>query len=87
MRRMLVILGLLGALAASLVTDDGPSASRSYQVALFNAYGLVEGSERRDAGAEAGGITDLERSAQRSARVSVDEDASVPECKGGASCS
>ena len=87
MRRLLVILGLLGALAASLVAVAGASDSRSYQVELFNAFGLVKGSELRVAGAKAGSVTDLEITPQKTALVSVEEDSSFPEFKADASCS
>ena len=38
MKRVLVILGLLAAVAASLVTVAGASDSRTYQAELFNAF-------------------------------------------------
>jgi ABC-type transporter Mla subunit MlaD len=87
MKRVLVILGLLAALAASLVTVAGASDSRSYQVELFNAFGLVKGSELRVAGAKAGTITDLDITPQKTAMVTVEEDGSFPEFKADASCS
>jgi ABC-type transporter Mla subunit MlaD len=87
MRRVLVILGLLALGAASLVTVAGASDSRTYQVELFNAFGLVKGSELRVAGAKAGSITDLEITPQKTALVTVEEDPSFPEFKADASCS
>jgi ABC-type transporter Mla subunit MlaD len=86
-KRVIVILGLLGALAASLVTVAGAADSRSYQVELFNAFGLVEGSELRVAGAKAGTVTDLDVTPQKTAMVTVEEDGSFPEFKADASCS
>jgi ABC-type transporter Mla subunit MlaD len=87
MRRILLILGLLAALAAGIVASAGASDSRTYQVELFNAFGLVSGSELRVAGAKAGTITDLSITPQKTAMVTVEEDGSFPEFKADASCS
>ena len=87
MKRILVTLGLIAAAAASLVTVAGASDSRTYEVELFNAFGLVNGSELRVAGAKAGTITDLEITPQKTALVTIEEDSSFPEFKADASCS
>jgi ABC-type transporter Mla subunit MlaD len=87
MKRILVTLGLIAAAAASLVTVAGASDSRTYKVELFNAFGLVKGSELRVAGAKAGSVTDLEITPQKTALVTVEEDPSFPEFKADASCS
>ena len=87
MKRILVTLGLIAAAAASLVTVAGASDSRTYEVELFNAFGLVNGSELRVAGAKAGTITDLEITPQKTALVTIEEDSSFPEFKSDASCS
>jgi ABC-type transporter Mla subunit MlaD len=87
MKRVLVILGLLAAGAASLVTVAGASDSRTYEVELFNAFGLVKGSELRVAGVKAGTVSDLEITPQKTASVTVTEDSKFPEFKADASCS
>ncbi|HET9119262.1 MAG TPA: hypothetical protein VFN72_01895 [Solirubrobacterales bacterium] len=87
MRRLLAILGILVLGAISVVTVAGASDSRTYEVELFNAFGLVNGSELRVAGAKAGSITDLEITPQKTALVTVEEDPSFPEFKADASCS
>ena len=87
MRRVIVILGLLAALAASVVTVAGASDSRSYQVELFNAFGLVKGSELRVAGVKAGTVSNLDITPQKTAMVTVEEDSKFPEFKADASCS
>jgi ABC-type transporter Mla subunit MlaD len=87
MKRLIVILGLLALTAASIVTVAGASDSRTYQVELFNAFGLVKGSELRVAGVKAGTITGLDVTPQKTALVSVEEDSSFPEFKADASCS
>ena len=87
MKRVLVILGLLAAVAASLVTVAGASDSRTYQAELFNAFGLVKGSELRVAGVKAGTVTGLDITPQKTALVTFEVDSNFPELKADASCS
>jgi ABC-type transporter Mla subunit MlaD len=87
MKRLIVTFGLIAATAATLVTVAGASDTRTYQVELFNAFGLVNGSELRVAGAKAGTITGLDVTPQKTAMVTVEEDSSFPEFKVDASCS
>src|SRR5215217_2233229 len=87
MRRIALTLAVLAATAATVVTVTGASDSRSYQAELFNAFGLVKGSELRVAGAKAGTITDLEITPQKTALVSFEVDSGFPEFKTDASCS
>jgi ABC-type transporter Mla subunit MlaD len=87
MRRIAVTLALLAAIAATAVAMAGADDSRTYKVELFNAFGLVKGSELRVAGAKAGTITDLDITPQKTAMVTVEEDGNFPEFKADASCS
>jgi ABC-type transporter Mla subunit MlaD len=87
MRRIALTLALLAGLAGTAVTLAGASDSRTYQVELFNAFGLVKGSELRVAGAKAGTITDLDITPQKTALVTVEEDGNFPPFKADASCS
>jgi ABC-type transporter Mla subunit MlaD len=87
MKRILVILGVLVAVATGLVAAAGASDTRTYQVELFNAFGLVNGSELRVAGAKAGSVTGLDITPQKTALVTIEEDGSFPEFKADASCS
>ncbi|HEY6771244.1 MAG TPA: hypothetical protein VI035_02220 [Solirubrobacterales bacterium] len=87
MRRIAVTLALLAGLAGTAVTVAGADDARSYKVELFNAFGLVKGSELRVAGAKAGTITDLDITPQKTAMVTVEEDSKFPEFKADASCS
>ena len=87
MRRILLILGMLAVVAVGVVTTAGASDSRTYQAELFNAFGLVKGSELRVAGAKAGTITDLSITPQKTALVTFSEDSKFPEMKEDASCS
>jgi ABC-type transporter Mla subunit MlaD len=86
-KRLILIAGLLAAIPAYLVSGAGASDSHTYQVELFNAFGLVNGSELRVAGAKAGTITGLDITPQKTALVTVEEDGSFPEFKADASCS
>jgi ABC-type transporter Mla subunit MlaD len=87
MKRLLLILALIAAVPAYLVAGAGAAGSHTYQAELFNAFGLVKGSELRIAGAKAGTITDLEVTPQKTALVSFEVDAGFPEFKADASCS
>jgi ABC-type transporter Mla subunit MlaD len=86
-KRLIVIASLVAALAAALATFAGASDTRTYQVELFNAFGLVNGSELRVAGAKAGSVTGLDVTPQKTALVTIEEDSSFPEFKADASCS
>ncbi|HEY3191871.1 MAG TPA: MlaD family protein [Solirubrobacterales bacterium] len=87
MKRILLILGLLAAVAVTAVTGAGASGSHTYQAELFNAFGLVKGSELRVAGAKAGTITGLDVTPQKTALVTFEVDSGFPEFKADASCS
>ncbi|MFL5899454.1 MAG: MlaD family protein [Solirubrobacterales bacterium] len=87
MKRLLLIIGLIAAVPAYLVAGAGASGSHTYQAELFNAFGLVKGSELRIAGAKAGTITGLDVTPQKTALVSFEVDSGFPEFKADASCS
>src|SRR5829696_9279173 len=87
MKRLLLIVVLLAVVPGYLVAGAGASGSHTYEAELFNAFGLVKGSELRVAGAKAGTITDLEITPQKTALVSFEVDSGFPEFKTDASCS
>jgi ABC-type transporter Mla subunit MlaD len=86
MRRIALTLALLAGLAGTAVTVAGAD-SRTYQAELFNAFGLVKGSELRIAGVQKGTITDLDVTPQKTALVTFEVGDEVPEFKADASCS
>jgi ABC-type transporter Mla subunit MlaD len=86
MRRILLTLGLLAAGATGVVAVAGAADSRTYQAELFNAFGLVKGSELRVAGVKAGTVTELEVTPQKTALVSFEVGSEFPEFKADASC-
>ena len=87
MKRIALILALLAVVAAYFVAGAGASGSHTYQAELFNAFGLVKGSELRVAGAKAGTITGLDITPQKTALVTFEVDSGFPEFKADASCS
>jgi len=87
MKRLLLIVVLLAVVPGYLVAGAGASGSHTYEAELFNAFGLVKGSELRVAGAKAGTITDLDITPQKTALVSFEVDSGFPEFKADASCS
>jgi MlaD protein len=87
MKRIAFILGSIAAIGAIVVTAAGADDKRTYQAELFNAFGLVEGSELRVAGVNAGSITDLEITEAKTALVTFEVGPDFPELKADASCS
>jgi ABC-type transporter Mla subunit MlaD len=87
MKRLLLIIALIAAVPAYLVAGAGASGSHTYQAELFNAFGLVKGSELRVAGAKAGTITGLDITPQKTALVTFEVNSGFPEFKADASCS
>jgi ABC-type transporter Mla subunit MlaD len=87
MKRIALILGVLAAAVAGLATSAGADGERTYQAELFNAFGLVEGSELRVAGAKAGTVTDLDVTAEKTALVTFEVGPEFPQLNADASCS
>jgi ABC-type transporter Mla subunit MlaD len=87
MRRLATIALLLLAVSVTVVATAGAEDSRTYQAKLFNAFGLVEGSELRVAGVKAGTVTDLDITPEKTALVSFEVGPEFPEFKADASCS
>jgi ABC-type transporter Mla subunit MlaD len=88
MRRIAAILSLivLGA-GATLAAGAGADDERIYQAELFNAFGLVEGSELRVAGVKAGTVTGLDITPEKTALITFEVGPEFPELKADASCS
>src|SRR5256714_6152500 len=59
MRRIALMAALLAAAAAGVTSMAGASDSNTYHVEMYNAFGLVKGSDVRVAGVNAGSVTDL----------------------------
>jgi virulence factor Mce-like protein len=69
--RLLAVLALLGACAATVLLATGGDDPPSYTVELDNAFGIVEGADVKVAGVRAGRVTGM-RVDRRSKRALVD---------------
>ena len=87
MRRIATLILIGVAVAGVVVARAGADDNRTYQAELFNAFGLVEGSELRVAGVKAGTVTDLDITPQKTALVTFEVGSDFPELKADASCS
>ena len=72
MRRILLTLALLAAGAAGLATTAGADDSHTYEIEMYNAFGIVTGSDVRIAGVNAGTVTDLAITPRKTAIVTVE---------------
>jgi ABC-type transporter Mla subunit MlaD len=70
-----------------VVTSAGAADSRTYQAELFNAFGLVKGSELRVAGVKAGTVTELDTTEAKTALITFEVGPEFPEFNADASCS
>ncbi len=65
MRRILTAIVLLAAGVAVLATTAGADDTHTYEIEMYNAFGLVQGSDVRIAGVNAGTVTDLDITPQK----------------------
>ncbi len=72
MRRIALILALIAAPIAVLATSAGADDTHTYEIEMYNAFGLVPGSDVRIAGVNAGDVTDLDVDAAKRAIVTVE---------------
>jgi ABC-type transporter Mla subunit MlaD len=72
MRRLALIVVLIGLGAASMAAMAGADEERTYTIELDNAFGIVEGSEVRVAGVPQGEVTDLHVSAAKRAVLTAE---------------
>jgi len=72
MRRILTAIALLAAGAAALASAAGADDSHTYRIEMYNAFGLVQGSDVRIAGVNAGSVTDLEINERKQAVATVE---------------
>jgi ABC-type transporter Mla subunit MlaD len=87
MRRIALIIGLLAVVAGTIVAPVGADDKKTYQAELFNAFGLVKGSELRVAGVKAGTVTDLDITPEKTALITFEVGPEFPDFKADASCS
>jgi len=87
MRRIATTLALLLVTGVALAATAGADDKRTYQAELFNAFGLVEGSELRVAGVTAGTVKSLDITPEKTALITFEVGPGFPEFKSDASCS
>src|SRR3954470_18457385 len=72
MRRIALMTALLGALAAWVTSLAGASDTHTYHIQMYNAFGVVNGSNVRIAGGDAGTVTDLGITAKKRADLTIE---------------
>ncbi len=72
MRRIATFLALIGSTAAILATTAAGDDAHTYKLVIFNAFGLVEGSEIKIANVPAGTVTDLAINEDKQAVLTVE---------------
>ncbi len=88
MRRIVLTLGvLLAALTWWLTSLAGADDSHTYDIEMYNAFGLVNGSDVRVGGVNAGSVTDLNIDAKKRAVVTVELTGPLAVLGKGTTCS
>jgi ABC-type transporter Mla subunit MlaD len=72
MRRIALILTLLAGVAAAFVATAPADDSHTYSIEMYNAFGIVSGSDVRVAGVNAGTVKSLDVNDQKRAVVTVE---------------
>ena len=72
MRRILTVLAMIAAGIVALTASAGADDTHTYNIEMYNAFGLVQGSDVRIAGVNAGSVKDLNITPQKTARVTVE---------------
>jgi ABC-type transporter Mla subunit MlaD len=87
MRRIATILAVLAAGGAGLAASAGADDAHEYRVEMYNAFGIVEGSDVRVAGVNSGQVTDLEINEAKRAVVTVELSGDLAELGDKTRCS
>ena len=87
MRRSALIALCLAGLAGGLAAVAGADGARMYKVEMYNAFGVVEGSDVRVAGVNVGSVTDLTVNADKRALVTVEVEGELAELGDATKCS
>ena len=72
MRRIALIAVMLAGAGASVAAVAGADDARTYEIEMFNAFGIVEGSDVRVAGVNAGSVTAIDVNERKRAVVTVE---------------
>jgi virulence factor Mce-like protein len=87
MRRIALLATLIAAAAASLAAVAGAEDSHTYKIEMYNAFGIVEGSDVRVAGVNSGTVRDLEINENKRAVVTVELDGDLAQLGEETTCS
>ena len=72
MRRLALIAALLAAGVATLAQSAGADDAHTYKIEMYNAFGIVEGSQVRVAGVTTGEVTELDVNERKRALLTVE---------------
>src|SRR3954471_3289420 len=72
MRRIALLTALLGALVAWVTSIAGASDTHTYHIQMYNAFGIVNGSNVRIAGGDTGTVTSLGITPEKRADLTVE---------------
>ncbi len=72
MRRIATALALILAAVAGLATTAGADDVHTYEIEMYNAFGIVQGSDVRIAGVNAGIVKELAITPEKRARVTIE---------------
>jgi virulence factor Mce-like protein len=87
MRRIALAALALLATAATLATGAGADDTHTYKIEMYNAFGIVSGSDVRISGVNAGNVTDLEINQDKRAVVTVELSGELAELGDETTCS
>jgi virulence factor Mce-like protein len=87
MRRIALATLSLVVAAAALAAGAGADDAHTYKVEMYNAFGIVEGSDVRVSGVNAGNVTDLEINEDKRAVVTVELNGELAELGEQTTCS
>ena len=72
MRRIALLVSLLVGAAAWLTSMAGADDTHTYHIEMYNAFGIVEGSDVRIAGVNAGSVTGLDITPEKRADLTIE---------------
>jgi ABC-type transporter Mla subunit MlaD len=87
MRRIAFICLLVPALVVAAAAVAGADDTRTYKIQMYNAFGVVEGSDVRVAGVNAGTVKSLDITPQKRAEITVELSGDIAELGEDTRCS
>ncbi len=87
MRRIALITALFAAIGVGFAASAGADDTHEYKIEMYNAFGIVEGSDIRIAGVNAGAVIDLDVNEDKNAVVEVELSGDLAELGEDTECS